>query len=634
MQVRKIGTTEEGRDLSIVIVASDASMRELDTHRGNAARLADPRKTSREEANRLIASTKPIYYLAGGLHSSEMGSPEMLMELAYRLVTSDDPRIARIRENVIVVINPVAEPDGRDKLVDWYYRYTKARTEWEDGFPRSAPYWGRYIYHDNNRDGLQISAQLTKAFFDTYYEWHPVVMLDLHESVPLLYISTGTGPYNETIDPITIGEWQVLANHDLTSVTAEGMPGVFTWAFYDGWYPGYALWVANNHNSIGRFYETFGNAGANTYIRDLTDSRFAGDSVISRQWYRPLPATRKVRWSARDNVNYMQSGVLASLQYAADNGQQLLRNFYQKGVNNIERGLRSAPHAFVIPRYDKQRDPRRVAYLVNQLQRQGIEVQQRTDGDFVVLLNQPYRNHAVTLLTKQNFPSNAPNAPYDDVAWTLGYIYGVDVQAVNDSAVFKWSGLKLLTDTVAYNGTATSGSGTTWVSSTRRRPRCCLRCTGCGKTRGMYARRRCMSSWSKAATPCRPDPSCSRTHHGVWQSRLPHVSASTCAHARERPRVRAQSSCHALPFTTRGTARRMKVGCATRSSSLAFPIRRFTRMMHAAGICANALMSSCFPARVAVLKRSCTSTTPSTGPCRIRRRRSSRRTERPRRPTT
>ncbi|MFX5793280.1 hypothetical protein ABTD98_19630, partial [Acinetobacter baumannii] len=85
-------------------------------------------------------------------------------------------------------------------------------------------------------------------------------MLDLHESVPLIYMSTGTGPYNETIDPITIGEWQVMANHDITALAAQGLPGAFTWAFYDGWYPGYGIWVANNHNSIGRFYETFGNA--------------------------------------------------------------------------------------------------------------------------------------------------------------------------------------------------------------------------------------------------------------------------------------------------------------------------------------------------------------------------------------
>ncbi|MGQ0816161.1 MAG: M14 family zinc carboxypeptidase, partial [Gemmatimonadota bacterium] len=466
VEVRTIGKTEEGRDLVIVIISAGENIGQLEIQRANAARLADPRTISRGDAETLSRTTKPVYYISGGLHSPEMGSPEMLMELAYRLAVSDDARIRDIRDKLIVIINPVAEPDGRDRQVDWYYRYTKKSTDWDDGMPRSAPYWGKYIYHDNNRDGIQLSAALTRAFARAYYEWHPIVMHDLHESVPLLYISTGTGPYNETIDPITIGEWQVLANHDLTSVTAEGLPGVFTWAFYDGWWPGYAIWIANNHNSIGRFYETFGNAGANTFVRDLSTQRYAGDPVTSAQWYRPAPATRKVRWSARDNVNYMQAGVLASLEYAANNTQSLLRNFYQKGVNNLERGRREKPHAFVIPRFAQQRDPRRAAYLVNQLQRQGIEVHARMDGDsagdFVVLLNQPYRNHAVSLLTKQNFPSGAPNPPYDDIAWTLGYMYGVDVSAVNDSAVFEWNGLQLLTDTTAYSGRA-AGAGSTYV---------------------------------------------------------------------------------------------------------------------------------------------------------------------------
>ncbi|MGG2324836.1 hypothetical protein, partial [Salmonella enterica] len=74
------------------------------------------------------------------------------------------------------------------------------------------------IFHDNNRDGIQVSQQLTNAIFNIYYDWHPTVMPDLHESVPLIYMSTGTGPYNETIDPITIGEWQVMANHDITAL--------------------------------------------------------------------------------------------------------------------------------------------------------------------------------------------------------------------------------------------------------------------------------------------------------------------------------------------------------------------------------------------------------------------------------
>ena len=152
------------------------------------------------------------------------------MELAYRLITDQSEDIKNIRENVIILINPTSEPDGRDKQVDWYYRYTKARPEFDDGFPKSPPYWGKYVFHDNNRDGLQVSQELSKAIFNTYFDWHPTVMLDLHESVPLLYISTGTGPYNDNMDPIAIGEWQIMANHDITTLASQG----FTWHLYLG----------------------------------------------------------------------------------------------------------------------------------------------------------------------------------------------------------------------------------------------------------------------------------------------------------------------------------------------------------------------------------------------------------------
>ena len=76
--------------------------------------------------------------------------------------------------------------------------------------------------------------------------------LDLHESVPLLYVSTGTGPYNESIDPITVTEWQAFSSHEVSEATRLGLRGVWTWGFYTGWYPGYLLWVTNNHNAVGR----------------------------------------------------------------------------------------------------------------------------------------------------------------------------------------------------------------------------------------------------------------------------------------------------------------------------------------------------------------------------------------------
>lgn len=473
VRVMSLGLTEGGRELELVAIADSATMQHLDAYQAALARLADPRTVPAESLDAVIARSKPVYYLMGGLHSTEMGSPEMLTELAYRLAAGEDSATRAIRNGVITLINPVAEPDGRDRQVDWYNRYTKGRRDLEDGFPLSSPYWGDYARHDDNRDGLQMALKLTQAIFRTYYDWHPTVMHDLHESIALLYVSTGTGPYNVHNDPIAVSEWQLLANNDLTALDAQGLPGVWTWAFFDGWWPGYGAWVANNHNSIGRFYETFGNAGAGTYVRDLSKEGYAGDSVTSRQWYRPAPPTRKVRWSARDNVNYMEAGVLASLTFTAHNASQLLRNFWQKGVNSIARARTEMPYAYVIPGFARQRDPRRAAYLVNQLERQGIEIRRRTagtagdsTGDFVILRDQPYGDLAANLLARTAYPASAKYPPYDDVAWTLGDLYGVRVVGVSDTSVFHWTGLELLKDTVAATERVV-GSGTTYVMAYR-----------------------------------------------------------------------------------------------------------------------------------------------------------------------
>lgn len=155
----------------------------------------------------------------------------------------------------------------------------------------------------------------------------------------------------------------------------------------------------------------------------------------------------------------MEAGVLASLTYTADNSKLLLRNFYQKGVNNIARGKTESIKAFVIPK--KQNDPAMAAYLVNQLRLQGLEIHQAKAGEYVILLDQPYRDLAVTLLTKQNYPKEAKFPPYDDIGWTLGLNYGVDVKT-QDSLTYNVSELTMLTQDVKYTGEI-SGSGTNYL---------------------------------------------------------------------------------------------------------------------------------------------------------------------------
>src|SRR5262249_24858420 len=198
-------------------------------HSGNrpleeaSAALADPRTTTPAQAEKIIAETRPFYYFNAGLHSTETGSPEMVMELAYRLAVSRQPMIERIRKNLVVLINPVSEPDGRDKVVDWFYRYLKGKTDYENLPPMSPPYWGYYVFHDSNRDTHQQASKLTQTVHRMFYEYHPIAIHDLHESIPLLLTWNGTGPYNPNLDPITIDEWLEMSFHEVQALTALGM---------------------------------------------------------------------------------------------------------------------------------------------------------------------------------------------------------------------------------------------------------------------------------------------------------------------------------------------------------------------------------------------------------------------------
>lgn len=443
INVFELGKSNEGRSRILAVIADKNTLANIDEYKSRMKKLADPRFIDEKEAQKIIDTAKPVYLITGGLHSTETGSPEMLMELAYRLIVSDSEKIKSIRENIITLIIPVLEVDGREKQVDWYYRHTINITDWDDKPPMSPPYWGRYTFHDNNREGIQISQPLTKQIYKVFFEYFPVVSLDLHESLPLLYISTGTGPYNPNIDPITITEFQLFAHYEVSELTKYGMPGAWTWGFFTGWYPGYLLFIPANHNTIGRFYETFGNAGANTFERKIK-GKFAKKEVTSKQWYRPLPPPKKVKWSLRNNINYMETGVISGLYLASRNKELLLENFWKKGNNAIKKGKEEPPFAWLITDNEKKKDM--VEYLVNQLHKHGIEVhrlnkkikyqkKEYPGGTFVVRMDQPYGPFAKNLLEIQAFPKDAEHTSYDDVAWTLGLQYGVETVQIDEAFI-------------------------------------------------------------------------------------------------------------------------------------------------------------------------------------------------------
>ena len=322
-------------------------------------------------------------------------------------------------------------------MVEWFYKYLKGKTD-EGALPRqSPPYWSKYAFVDINRDTHQQTHETTKAVHRMFHEWHPTVVHDLHEGSPFLMTWNGTGPYNPNIDPITYTEFLEMSFHEVQTMTALGMPGVSTWNFGEAFAHLYLDSVAMNHNSIGRGYETWGNGTAETLHRVVDRSE------TTMEWYRPLPPPREVVWSARDNLNYQETGALAILDYSARNAEEMLRNFYKKSWNSWRKGLDEPPYAFLIP--EDQGDRARVAQMVGRLIGQHIEVGRAQAplnlkegsfpaGTYVVRLDQPYRNYAVDLLTPQHYPKDG-SEPYDDVSWELPAHYHLQAVPTADASV-------------------------------------------------------------------------------------------------------------------------------------------------------------------------------------------------------
>ena len=451
VKVFSIGHTEEGREMIAAAIADPALLAGAKENDARLAQLADPRTIASDDtkARALIDKSYPVYYITGTIHSPETGAPTALMELAYRLAVDDAPYIKFIRSHMIVLITPVVEVDGRDRMVD-LYRWHKAHPN--ETYPRLV-YWGHYVAHDNNRDAMGMTLDLTRNVLDTYLKWHAQVLHDLHESVPFLYDNTvGDGPYNAWVDPTLADEWAELGWNNVAQMQSLGMPGVFTHGDFDTWSPGYLMFLAAMHNGISRLYETFGNGGADTEKRILTPEEY------SRTWYRQNPPLPVVNWSQRDNNNYEETALLTTISYFSQHTHHFLENYYAKSKRSIDKPTLEGPAAYVIPPDAAQTN--RTVELLKVLQRQHVEVQQLTTetkatvpgekradkpkeetfaaGSLVIRMDQPYSRIADALLDHQFWaPDDPQKHPYDDTGWSFTDLFHVKVVRVPDASILK-----------------------------------------------------------------------------------------------------------------------------------------------------------------------------------------------------
>lgn len=424
----KYSQTWQGRDLIYAVIGSAENIAALDEFEQNIQKLADPRVTDNAAADQLIQSMPASVWLGYGVHGNEISSTDAAMMTAYHLLASkDQPMTQNILANALVFIDPLQNPDGRERFTSRYYatvglehsgdRYSAEQNE---PWPRGRS--NHYLF-DMNRDWLAMTQPETQGRIFDMNRYLPLVVIDLHEMGGDMsyYFAPAAQPLNPLMTAEQIDNMALIGKNHAKHFDAMGYD-YFTREIFDAFYPGY-----------GDSWPTFYGASASTY--EVGSAR--GEVFIKRNGE---------RYTYADSVQKHFIASISTIEATAANREKLLKDFYQYQVSAIAAGKKS--QAFVIP---AQKDRAGAHKLAQLLDAHGIEVKQLKQdikacgnnlksGSFVVDSAQPKGRMAEVMLRQQvdmdeafiktqeaRRARNLNDEIYDLTAWSLPLMFNLDV---------------------------------------------------------------------------------------------------------------------------------------------------------------------------------------------------------------
>jgi Zinc carboxypeptidase len=470
VRYQELGKTTEGRPFIAVTISSVDNLAHLDRYKEIQRKLADPRTTSPEEANRLIAEGKTVLVVTCNVHSTEIASSQSATEFAYQLATGDTPKIRSILQNVIIVLVPSLNPDGQQLVVDWYRKYLG--TPYEGTSP--VVVWHHYVGHDDNRDWSSFTQVETRLAVEKVINpWHPQILYDIHQmgsNGPRIYLPPWVDPIDPNVDPILVESMNALGTETALEIGQTGKQGVLIHGVYDFWSP--LRDYISLHNGLRVLTES-ASVNIATPINipfEKLDRGIGYDAKVST-WNFPDP-WKGGEWHLRDIVDYQLDAFFSIANNAAQYRERYLSNFYQISLRAVNRS--SGPYAYVIP--EEQTDSAVTARLINILRTGGVEVGRATAdfeadgkhygrGSYIVVLGQPYGNFAKTLLEVQDYP-NIPEypggplqRPYDVTAQTLPLLFGVTADAIKSRFTFSSSNVDVAKPASGHFNKSSNGNG-------------------------------------------------------------------------------------------------------------------------------------------------------------------------------
>ena len=448
----EVGETSGGNTMICAIISSAENIQNLDRFKEISRRLTLAEGVSDDEARALAKECRAVVYIDGGLHANEVAHAQHNIQLAYELVSNDDPETRKIRENTILLLN-FANPDGMDIVNDWYMKNVGTPFELSP-----APIlYHVYAGHDNNRDSYMLNLKETRLIQGLQFrEWFPVIQINHHQPAPFparISIPPLAEPINPNIHPLLTRWKNVMGTMMGAAFDRNNQPGAISRTLIDGWAP-------DMFDSVGDLFHTMScspeTAGYGRYAtpsfhkredfpeeyRDLTPSIF-----YPNPW-------KGGWWRLKDAVEYVKTCSLSALYTATVFREDLLFDKYRMGKDTIARFSNDASFAWVIPQ--AQWDAPVAALMLNRMMMTGVKVCSAKRpfehdkikypaGTWVVPMQHAFAEFVKTMFEEQKYPDmskypalwqglvntqkfpNATSQPSDMAGWTLPYQMGVNV---------------------------------------------------------------------------------------------------------------------------------------------------------------------------------------------------------------
>ena len=436
LKVIEYARTHENRPLHAVFITSPKNLNNLDQIKDKVTKLSDARLTNDRTAKSLIDELPAIAWMAYSIHGNETSGADAALGIIYHLIASKDKDVIEMLDEMVVIVDPVMNPDGRARFAKNLEQYRGTAPNYDDQSLIHTGDWpyGRtnHYYYDLNRDWVYLTQPETQGRVSLINEWKPQILVDAHEMGSQDTFMTGPArePINKNVDYDLIKWGNVFAQDQGEAFDRRD------WRFYTGeWhedlYPGYSFYVTFK-GTLGILYE---------------QSRMAEDGVR-----RPEGTIQ----SYKESVHHQYISTLINLKTLRENSKAMYKDYWDGRKFNISSNSKYANRSYVIL---PTKNNGRLNVLANKLKAQEIEIYKNNKPisvSNVLKQNGVIEDEYIIPSGSMIIPNKQPEAPL--ISAILEFDAEIDESVLQEEKQKSIkNGSSLMYDTTAFNFTMMYG---------------------------------------------------------------------------------------------------------------------------------------------------------------------------------